>query len=263
MRVSAGGGWWVALLAVAWAPAQGQTQGQTTAVTYDPAAVMYLMSQGCGETSCNCYYSSDCGSGQTCGGYFNCKLVGKLDGTCRSSGGGGVWEVADLTVAAEGVREYFRAFEISAADPTGKTVAEAIAQLDRVQSRRLTGKGHLAVQELTLDALDLTVGFDLIRASTRLCTLPVPTLRVALHGPEAALVAAVREGLAAAIESGDPGRLEAPLRRFWSEHPDFEPDHTGRCYEHGHREYPYDSALDCQLTELRGLLGLYLPPKGK
>ena len=78
MRVSAGGGWWVALLAVAWAPAQGQTQGQTTAVTYDPAAVMYLMSQGCGETSCNCYYSSDCGSGQTCGGYFNCKLVGKL-----------------------------------------------------------------------------------------------------------------------------------------------------------------------------------------
>jgi hypothetical protein len=223
-----------------------------------------LQNQGSCTGACNCYWSSDCGSGQTCGGYFSCTQSGKLDGTCRSSGSGGGWDLPDLTLAAEGIAEYFQVFEISAGDITGRTtLPKALAQLGRVQARRLTLAGHLAVQELALDALDLTVGFDLVRPRMQLCSAPVPTFRGRLAEAETALVHAVRDGLVAAVKSGDAGKIEAPLRSFWQKHPDFEPDHTGRCYDHGHRDFPYKTPLECQLTELRALLKLYLPTGGR
>lgn len=209
---------------------------------------------------CTCYFSSDCPEGETCGDYFTCTKVGKLDGLCKKRTAE-VWSVGDLANAADAVSGYFDAFHEASRDLVGSGVSRARGELRSAQAHRLTLDGHLAVRNLTLDALDLTIGFDLVAENLRLCavTAPVPTVRAVQSLAADDLVAAVKEGLEAAIRFNDPSLVVGPLQAFWSQHPEYEPHHTGRCYAHGHADFPYAGPLDCQVAELTNLLKLYLP----
>lgn len=212
--------------------------------------------------TCNCYRSSDCSGGQTCGGYGSCDKSGKLDGTC-SGGGGAVWGVGDLSAVSAAIDAYFDAFMASSRDVTGTaaTMPAATDPLRAANAQRLSLDGHVAVRNLVLDALDLTIGFDLVPGNQRLCRAagPVPTVRGDMTLAADALVAAVRQGLENAVEFNDPAQVVAPLQAFWATYPNYVPHHTGRCYPHGHANYPYASPLDCQVTELQNLLQLSLP----
>ena len=209
---------------------------------------------------CTCYVSSDCSSGETCGDYFTCTKKGKLDGVCKSSGVS-VWSTADLSAAADAVDAYFDAFYEASRDTVGGGAVSAEQWLRIAHSQRLSVEGHAAVRSLTLDALDLAIGFDLVHENLRLCpsTGSVPLVRGVMSEEADALVAAVRQGLVDAIRFNDSSLIEAPIRSFWAQNPAYEPHHTGRGYDHGHPSHPYASPGDCQVIELRALADLYLP----
>lgn len=209
---------------------------------------------------CTCYFTSDCPEGETCGDYHTCTKVGKLDGLCKKRTAV-VWAEKDVAAAADAVAAYFSAFFEASRDLVGGRVSASVPHLRAAHAHRLTLDGHTAVRSLTLDALDLTIGFDLVAENVRLCSVaaPVPTVRAALGGAADDLVDAVKSGLTDAIRFNDPALVAAPLEAFWSQYPKYEPHHTGRCYDHGHADFPYASPLDCQVTELSNLLRLYLP----
>lgn len=243
----------IALATAVQAPLLAQSNG-------GPDDIALLMSSNSCET-CNCYWSTDCSSGQSCN-YNGCTHVGKLDGVCKSSGSGG-WELPDLPLAADGVGDYFRGFVKSAQDITGATVPQAAEELKSAHRRRLTLQGHLSLRMLSLDALDVVVGFDLVAPTVRFCSAagPVPTFRGHLDAATEALLAATEAGLRAAIVDNDPNRIRQALRQFWAKYPDYEPDHSGRCYRHGHDDFPYESPEACQVDELTRLLRVHLPPR--
>lgn len=208
---------------------------------------------------CNCYFSSDCSDGGTCS-YTSCNQVGKNDGVCKS-GGAGVFASGDLSAAADAIGAYFDAFEESSSDTEGTRIPEASDHVQVAHDARLSLDGHVAVRSLVLDSLDLAIGFDLVHESLRLCSTagPVPTVRGTLDATAQSLVTAVRTGVVDAVQFDDPSLVEPPLTDFWNQHPDYEPHHSGRCYDHGHASYPYADPRDCQVSELQALLELYLP----
>lgn len=228
----------------------------------EPTDIALLMSSNACE-NCNCYWSSDCSDGQSCN-YNGCTHVGKLDGVCKSSGGAGGLDLPDLPIAAEGVREYFAAFHVAAQDITGATLPEARTALRAAHGRRLTLEGHLSLRMLVLDALDVTIGWDLVTPTVRFCSAagPAPTFRGHLDAGTRALLAATEEALTVAIANNDASRVREPIEKFWASYPDYEPDHSGRCYDHGHDDYPYKSPAECQITELSRMLATHLPPRG-
>lgn len=231
-------------------PAAEPAQARALALATSPSAC----------DNCECYVSSDCSNGETCGDYFTCTKVGKLDGMCKS-GGSGAFTVGDLSAAASAASAYFDAFDEGSQDVLGTGLPTAQEHVQAAHDARLSLDGHVAVRSLVLDALDLAIGFDLVHENLRLCSAagPVPMVRGPLHEGARALVSAVRTGVVDALRFGDPALVQQPLADFWAQYPDYEPHHSGRCYEHGHSSYPFADPLDCQVTELQRLLELYLP----
>lgn len=225
----------------------------------EPAEAVALATGSSACVDCNCYYSSDCSSGETCN-YVSCNEVGKYDGVCKS-GGAGVFAPGDLSAAAAAVSAYFDAFEDASQDTIGTGITQASDDVEIAHEARLSLDGHVAVRSLVIDALDLAIGFDLSHENLRLCSTagPVPTVRGQLDAEAEALVTAVRTGVVDAIRFDDPSMVQQPLASFWAQHPDYEPHHSGRCYDHGHANYPYADPLDCQVTELQSLLQIFLP----
>lgn len=71
-------------------------------------------------------------------------------------------------------------------------------------------------------------------------------------GDAAALVDAVRLGLTEAIKTRNSTEIDPPLRAFWSKHAGYAPQHTGRCYPHGHAEVTdARSSIECQSATLQ------------
>ena len=52
-----------------------------------------------------------------------------------------------------------------------------------------------------------------------------------------AIVDATRRALLEAIKKSDTSQVAGPLRDFWSKHPNYVPNHLGRCYPHGHGKF--------------------------
>ena len=67
-----------------------------------------------------------------------------------------------------------------------------------------------------------------------------------------------------ALLSRNLNAIAAPLQDFWTMHPDFSPDHTGRLYSHGHDEYPgvIGSPFAGQIDTLTRLIGGLLADGG-
>ncbi len=218
-------------------------------------------------STCGCYWSSDCGSGEYCN-YNGCTKDGKKDGTCSKSSGG--FDLAGLVRATD---LYFEGFQVPQKGAGGSPNRDLVRQ---AQDQPLTAEGHLTVQRIVHNALDLALGWDFV--GPQACTGVAEPGRIAPGGlgqirlaakdapPEASeIVESVRQGVLAAIKANNADQVAAPIRSFWRKHPDYKPRHTGRCWPHGHPELPYKTAEECQITELKRMLSIILaaPPVKK
>lgn len=226
----------------------------------DPSRVLAMQCLTCGDT-CDCYFSSECGDG-FCDRSGCSSPDGKFDGVCTIE-----FEPDTLPAAAiDAVVAWFDAFEETAAGDGGPPNLDQVA---RAQSAPLSANQHLAVQRIVYNALDRALGFDFVGpqrcpGSARkgeLAPNGLGMLRMSRQeAPDGSLqiIGAVREGIVAALEADNPKLIEEPIRVFWRQYPNYRPHHTGRCWDHGHQDYPYRSAEDCQIQEITSLLRPYV-----
>ena len=215
--------------------------------------------------TCNCYYNTDCVILPSYCDLFVCTEVGKLDGICKvgtePTGPGGGFEPIDLPLAAESGGLLFTAFELTARNPKGIPTREAYHLIDKAQQSRLSIEGHLAVQAIVNNVLDRIIGFDIVYEPKQSCGVSglFPNYRGEYSEALGKLLRVVRNSVTTAIRNNDPSVVAWPIRRFWRMHPDFRPNHSGRCYPHGHDDYPYESPAECQVKEILAILRANLP----
>jgi hypothetical protein len=201
--------------------------------------------------NCNCYWSTDCASGEFCNYSSGCTKVGKLDGTCKKSAT--PIEVESTATAATSLGLWLEAFEQSTADEG----LPAMDRFNRIRSAALSSDDRRRVQEAAFNAMDILVGFDLnhprgdCEEFDARC-LGIVRLPVEPRGIE--LLRTARAAMVRTIQTGDRTHLEHTLTNYWKRNPLYRPHHTGRCYPHGHREYPFRSIAQCQIEELNRIV---------
>lgn len=202
--------------------------------------------------SCNCYWSSDCGTGNSCGGYGSCNAGPKNDGTCTYNGL--LKKRLESPVALGSALDYFFKAYLKAIDRGGGAPDSVL--VEAAQSVPLSSPGHDLVEYTVWVSLDAEIGWDFIYPSTflRVSGFPGNIREVNTVKSSSGLVDAARRGLLSAMQSGDQAEVVAPVREFWAKNPTFAPSHLGRCYPHGHDEIT-DSAgcVRCQLDTLQRL----------
>jgi len=225
---------------------------------------------------CNCYYSSDCSKGNTCGGMGDCTASGKSDGTCSinaNSGGGDVAPIlskkqrlilpqaskkeSDIALYAA-IDGYFQAF-LKAIKQGGGVPDKKL--IDAAQKTGLSKKGHDDVEYAVWVALDAVMGWDFMYPNKlQRATGYVGNIRE-VHGVKTAegIVDAARRGLLEAIQFRNVSNVAGPLQDFWAQNPNFVPRHLGRCYPHGHEEITDSkTSIACQIDTLERLAGMLI-----
>lgn len=197
-------------------------------------------------TECNCYWSSECGTGESCDYSSGCTHVGKKDGTCSSSGAGGGL-TPDLAALTLGL--WLDAYQ----DPTRDKGLPNAGIVRKVQAIGLSKDQERRVRFAAFNTLDVVLGFDFGHPQGN-CELYdarcLGILRTPLDSEAKQLLQAVRSGLVQMIQKRDRAALQRSLNAFWKKYPRFRPHHTGRCYPHGHPEYRFKSISECQMDEL-------------
>ncbi len=218
------------------------------------------------EDICDCYFNTDCAvaGGQEYCNLFICDVAGKLDGVCfpgPEPGGGSGIDPLDLPLAASSVGDYFKAFLLTVRSPDGVPTPEAVDVIRQAQESRLSIEDHLAVQAIFTNILDRLVGFDLVYAPRQNCGAAgkFPAYRGVRGKSVEALLHTVGVAVTEAITSNDPRLIAQPIRTFWRNYPEYHPNHSGRCYPHGHDDYPYDTPANCQIEEIQAVLRAHLP----
>ncbi len=211
--------------------------------------------------SCNCYYSSDCSSGDACSYGGTCTPSGKKDGTCK---GNAELETQKSTnhsslLVARAVDLYFEAY-LSAIRKGGGHPDPTL--INMAQNVPLSSKTHEIIQQGTWITLDALMGWDFMYPPEYLRSRGYWGNIREVHGVEDAfkLVDITRRAYINAIETQNTGAIVEPLTNFWNETTDYRPRHTGRRYPHGHEEVTTTKdILNCQIDTLnrvlQGLLG--------
>ncbi|SRR6266700_1654882 len=224
---------------------------------------------------CNCYYSSDCSKGNTCGGLGNCTPNGKSDGKCSTNAaslnGHGIVlsnrlpqgkqprvtkeNSVALYAAVDG---YFQAFLKAVKQGGGLPDKKLVTAAQKTQ---LSKVGHRDAEYAVWVALDAVMGWDFMYPNNlQRATGYVGNIRE-VHGVKAAegIVDATRRGLLNALQSRDASKVAGPLQDFWSHNPNFIPQHMGRCYPHGHAEVTDTKTTNaCQIDTLERLAGMLI-----
>jgi hypothetical protein len=204
--------------------------------------------------TCDCYWSADCGTGNTCGGYGSCTAGGKSDGTCRYVGLSKRLERPASLGAA--VDSFFKAYEKAIERGGGVPDADLVRAAEEVP---LSRGGHDLVEYAVWVSLDAVIGWDFMypSISQRATGDYYGNIReVGGVGGSSGLVDAARRGLLAAMQSGDSADVVKPIQEFWASHHNFAPHHLGRCYPHGHEELTSpEGSLKCQVDTLQRLAG--------
>ncbi len=228
--------------------------------------VTYMKCLTC-TTDCSCYWSSECGSGQYCNYGSGCTVSGKKDGTCTTNSGG----LGGFGAISVAVGFYFQAYEVPLRGAGGLPDIRLVRQ---AQTQALPAAGHLAVQRIIQNALDLSLGWDFVGpqacigsgAPEHLGTGSLGQIRLpGKDAPPAAaeMLAAMRQAVLEALKGKDANLVAGPIQAFWKKYPDYQPRHTGRCWPHGHSDFPYKTPADCQIDELKRMLGPMFKPEGK
>jgi hypothetical protein len=221
--------------------------------------------------NCNCYYSSDCSSGNTCGGLGDCKANGKSDGKCSTNAASGdsgygiimgnklphgklpTTQKEDSTALYAAVDGYFQAFLKAIKQGGGLPDKKLVAAAQKTQ---LSPVGHQDAEYTVWVALDAVMGWDFMYPNKLQRTSGYVGNIREVHGVKAAegIVDATRRGLLSALQSRDASKVVQPLQEFWQANPNFIPRHLGRCYPHGHAEVTdTKSSVACQIDTLERL----------
>ena len=215
---------------------------------------------------CDCYFNTDCAvaGGQEYCNLFICDVAGKLDGVCfpgPEPGPGGGIDPLDLPLAASSAGNYFKAYSLTVRSPDGVPTPEAVDAIRQAQQSHLSIEGHLAVQAIFINTLDRLVGFDLVYAPRQNCGVAgiFPSYRGVRGEAVEALLHTAVVAVTEAVTANDPRLIAQPIRTFWRNYPEYHPNHSGRCYPHGHDDYPYDSPANCQIEEIQAVLRAHLP----
>jgi hypothetical protein len=207
-----------------------------------------------GCTSCDCYWSTECGKNETCSYSSGCTHDGKLDGTCTTRGGGLGWGPISPAAVAAATDLYFQAYEAPVQGGGGRPdfnlVAEALAVgLEPYE------EWHTFLQDIVHGALDRILGWDF---SFPPAFVPFCLGNIKPHsGAEQAegLVNVVKQAFVRAIKTGNPQTVRPALEEFWGDNERYVPRHSGRCTPHGHPEvHDETSSRECQVNELTKLL---------
>lgn len=196
--------------------------------------------------NCDCYWSSECGSGKKCDYASGCTKNGKLDGTCTASTSAALATVDQMT---EALTHWFDAYIATAID--SKDGLPDAGLVDKTTQLGLSERAQAAIRDEVINSLDVLLGFDI--------TLPrgncleqdyrcLAQLRIPIDEKGSALLQAAKEGLVASVQDGNPSSLYATLEGFWK-FTEYHPHHTGRCYPHGHHGHE-ESPLECHQDEL-------------
>jgi len=216
-----------------------------------------LLSQ---TVSCNCYRSNDCRARQAlCQLGQGCRGVGKYDGLCdlnaasvkKGGGHSGTLSSADRTAITGAIDAYFKSFMVAIEKGGGNPDPTLFAT---AQGARLPQTEHLRIKNVVWTVLDAMMGWDFMYPTKEQIADGYPGNVREVHGVSAAggIVDAARKGLLEAVATDDESKVEAPLKAFWTQYPNYVPRHLGRCYPHGHDDLT-DSAgtYNCQLSTLQ------------
>lgn len=242
------------------------------AIVVLPCAAM-LMGWDCGGggtespwppyAHCDCYLSSECGDGNICG-VNGCDPAAKLDGQCRRHPGTGgiddppIFE-SPSNRAAETLNLIFASYEAAAQAPDGGRADPAL--WDQVYATALSHEWAILLISVAHHALEVTLGFDFQFVPPELVE-DTSNARGNIRGaPDEALamLRATRDALIAGVLARDPRAPAGPLSVFWRTHPDYQPDHTGRCYPHGHHGLVNINPQACQLDYMTRSMQQLMP----
>ena len=209
-------------------------------------------------SECNCYWSSECGTNQTCDYGSGCTKVGKLDGTCKTSGSGGGLSPVGVSLASSTMSLWLDAYR----QPDR---VKGIANTDlwkRIEASDMPQQDKRRLQLAAFNVLDVLLGFDFSHPRGN-CSAYDPRclgiLRIPPSRQAQQLLQHARKGLSAALRDRNSSVLQRELRAFWRSNSKFRPHHTGRCYPHGHREFGQRSVVQCQIDELTRIVNDLLP----
>lgn len=209
-------------------------------------------------TECNCYWSSECGSGQSCDYGSGCTKTGKLDGTCKAAGAGGGLSPVGVSLAANALGLWMDGYQ----RPDRVKGLPNMDIWNRIEALNLTPQDQRRVQLAAFNALDVLLGFDFAHPRGNCGVYDARCLGILRIPPDKQaqqLLQYARRGLSAALRDRNPAALRRELRAFWQKQPTFRPHHTGRCYPHGHPEFGRRSIVDCQIDELTRIVDDLLP----
>jgi len=218
---------------------------------------------------CDCYFDADCGHFFYCRYDVDCSWVpkgtgeddedgrppcpgisaaGSCDGLCKFLKL--PYSTVSRTVLAEVADLYFRAY-LRAAKGTTRNHEPDRELLAKARAIPLPDDGHKVLTGAIFSTLDLTAGWDFAIGLRDMNDPQRPGIDGFFRGlPEGqvAIIEAARTGFVDTIRSGKAEAILPPLRAFWEGHPQFKPNHGGRCYPHGHLEYK--TAQGCQEVNL-------------
>lgn len=207
---------------------------------------------------CNCYWSTECGSNQSCDYGSGCTHVGKLDGTCKASGSGGGLSPVGVSLAANGMGLWLDAYK----EPDRVKGLANIDIWNRIEALKMPQQDKRRLQLAAFNVLDVLLGFDFAHPRGNCGVYDARCLGILrIHPSKQAqqLLEHARKGLSAALRDRNSSVLQRELYAFWKKQPTFRPHHTGRCYPHGHREFGRRSVAQCQIDELTRIVDDLLP----
>ena len=217
------------------APEEETTTTTTTTTTTVPAV------------PCDCYKDDDCGDYSLyCDDGVGCEQNVTAKGLCTDGTDSAVL-VAPASIAIELFEQAFSAYEQPIRNGGGHPNAELWAQVDE---RAPSQKAANLIKRITNQILGITLGRDFALA---VYAEPSGPGNISLvQDPKAmlALMNASKQAVLLALQPKDGLAIMEPLERFWKKFPDYEPGHTGRCYEHGHPWIigkGYERPIDCHI----------------
>jgi hypothetical protein len=185
-----------------------------------------------------------------------------LDGTCKASGISGGFSFDQLRTVAAAIDLWLEAYR----EPTRKEGLPNRKIIDRIKELPLTVEEQARVRFAAFNAIDIALGFDFSHPRGNCHEYDercLGIMRIPLDPLAVALLKGVQVAFARGLREHNSKSLAKPLMAFWKQYPKFRPHHSGRCYPHGHREYPYKSAIQCQVEELSRILDGLLAPHAR
>jgi hypothetical protein len=261
------------------------------------AGVIAIANNALACPNCNCYFSSDCASGQRCNHSSGCRVWyasgKKVDGTCTASTSSTSFDRATSPIAAQALDLWLQAYELAAlrgGEPDAGLIAKA-------RSLPLTPEQHRAIRQIAIDSEVTLFGmasesdsdsdeehgrFNLpaVDVDVDVCpvdeepvdpaepgnpidqTTPANGSLLPVDPADAAVGRIVREAMVAEMRSPYHSDFAKIMARIPRELPHAET--SGVCYaeESAGREFPFKSTADCLNQEaLRMVRSLLLPAK--